>query len=126
MANEISISVKLRATKGDLTENKQISFTDDMAGAHKFSKVFDIGVSEVPLTIPSEIVIPGWILIRNTSDNEHIELSTGTGGTFAAHCVAILYPGDVYFTRSSSVTLRAQNESVYGVTGQLEVTVIEL
>lgn len=124
MSNEITVLGSLQVINGQLKEDPSVSKRFDMDGNHSFSRVFDIAASDVSLAVPN-IGTHGWCMMINTSDTEHIEISTGTGGSFSSHIFSVLEPGEFYLSRKGQTQFYARTESEYGITGQLKMVVIE-
>lgn len=87
MADEISISTRLYAAKGGAYLPAQTTTkTLDMAGTHMASFTQTIGTSDEALAIPGDVTGDRMVEINSleAEGGNYIELSTATGGGFAA------------------------------------------
>lgn len=79
MANEITVTLSLRASKSPLTvEPTTKTFNADMSGTDYASGTQIIGSSEEAISI-GEVTTPGWCYFENldTTNSIHIRAATG-------------------------------------------------
>jgi hypothetical protein len=99
MASEISISCSLSASKGGASINSVgtsggATSTHDMAGADMGSETQTVTqAADVALDIPAGVSPVGDLWIKNLDATNYIQLSTATGGSFAAAVYAKVRPG---------------------------------
>jgi hypothetical protein len=85
MANEISVTTNLTATKGNLAFSRSITTNATMNTARKGDVVQNIasgGTAGVALTIPAGVTTNGWVIGRNLDATNFIEVGIQQGGVF--------------------------------------------
>src|SRR5438045_482294 len=127
MANEITVSFQLSATKGSLkVYEPNISTRVDMDGTHTYSKVFDISGTDILLTIPTDWPWGvGWCQFVNLSDEDDCALSTGHLGAFTAQEFCNLKPGETAQFPAGMNGIYARSSNEYGGFHELQVRALE-
>lgn len=99
MADEITINASLKAVKGGAAVNSAVAAggsqtTHTMSGSDMASFTQLITqAADVALAIPANISPVGDLYVENRDSTNYLELSTGTGGSFAAGKFAKIRPG---------------------------------
>lgn len=84
MANEITVNLKLSATKTYLKIREDPGpITVDLASAVSSGGVQSIGTAAEAIAV-GDVTSAGYAYFRNVSTANYIELGTGTGTSFAA------------------------------------------
>lgn len=85
MADEISITTRMRVVKSSLEiEKRQRTDTWDMAGDAYMDQVISVATTAagVAITMASAIGTPGWCYARNLDATNYVDLGRQVGGTF--------------------------------------------
>ena len=108
MANEISASVVLSATKGHLSVARRVSSRFTLAGTHYASQVQGIPhAAPEALAFPADVATKGWAFFRNTDTTNPV--SIGPLDALAALIpVVTLQPGEFALIPLGTATLYAQ------------------
>lgn len=112
MANELTITCGLTASKGFLYQSQEPgSIRADMAGTAVASNVQNIGTTAEALAM-TDVATAGYAFFRNTSASIAVELGTGTAGSFVAF--AKLKAGETAVLRlgTNAPTARAASTTV--------------
>ncbi len=99
MANEISLSVSLTASKGGAAVSINGAKTLDMAGTDMTSETQTFGTTEQPVPL-GDVAQGGLVVIKNLSTTESIRFGL-TGFTYAA-AVWGVGPGETIMVRTNS------------------------
>ena len=100
MADEIQIQTKLYATKGGAyLPSQTTSKTLDMAGTDMGSATQSVATSDAALSIPASVTGDRWVEINSLEPEggNYIELSTATGGSFAASIFGKITAAGTFF-----------------------------
>lgn len=83
MANEISVTTNLTATKGNLSFARSVTTNATMNLARKgdFVQSIPTTAAGTALTIPAGVTTNGWTLFRNLDATNYVEIGSQTGGT---------------------------------------------
>lgn len=114
MANEISTTATLTCTKSGATVTGSSTLQINLAGAGKFANVQAIGnAADELLVFPADLVTEGvgYIWLKNLDPTNYIELSMGTGGSFAGSRFAKLKAGETAMFRTFKAA--AQDPAIY-------------
>lgn len=90
MANEITATISLLASKGGASINTVGSSgaaakSFDMTGVDMASGTFNVGTSpDEAIPIPGDLATAKYLYIKNLDATNYVEFSYGTGGSFAA------------------------------------------
>lgn len=83
MANEISTSVSITYSKGELSGSVTASKQITLNGTRKSGNVQDIGTSaHEALGIGADIGTLGWAYFKNLDASNYVELGKDSGGSF--------------------------------------------
>jgi hypothetical protein len=118
MANEITLRFSLAAEKGgasiaSTTQTKQLTLAgDDMTAPTQL-----IGHDADEALVTGDVAAPaGYLLIKNLDASNYVELSTGTGGSFAAGkfakiragCPCMFQPLGPVYAQANTADVRVQ------------------
>lgn len=113
MANEITLQLSLVAAKNGQsvnsgTQSETITMVgDDMGGIPQNITQ----AADVQLDIPAAVAVPYYLLLKNLDAANFIELSTGTGGSFAAGVFAKVPFGRRVLELPSTATIYAKADT---------------
>jgi hypothetical protein len=79
MANEISISLSIRVSKGGAKDSRSESFQVDMSGDAFTHEIQQVGTSEEELAQGADLGTPGFILVKNLDSTNYVEVGSTTG-----------------------------------------------
>lgn len=104
MANEITVTARLRATKGYLSVDRSVSKTSNMYGTHMSDNIQSIPTSAAgtAITITAGVASAGWAWVRNTDTTNYIDIGVQVSGTF--YPLIRLYPGEGHPMRLAMLT----------------------
>ena len=115
MPDEISVSIRFYAAKGGaFLPSQTTTKTLDMAGTHMASFTQEVGTTEEALAIPGDVSGIRHIVVNSlgAKNTNFVELSTASGGGFAAARFAVLLGADCHrSTIPSGVTWYAKADT---------------
>lgn len=82
MANEISITANLTATKGTSKVSRSATFSANWSVARKDSLTQVIGTTAEALSIGADIATNGWVHATNNDASNYVEIGRDNAGTF--------------------------------------------
>lgn len=103
MANEITATSSLTCTKSGATVTGNSTIQSTLTGSGKYANVQAIGfAADEQITFPADIVTEGvgYIWFKNLDTTNYVELSMGTGGSFAGSRFAKLKAGETALFRT--------------------------
>lgn len=104
MANEVSFSGTLRATKNSATVQSSVSDTADMSADALYSATQSVGTSAEAITL-GEVSSLGYVLVQNLDSTNYVELSLDNSMT---QKFSKLLAGQFALFPSSTATLYAR------------------
>ena len=123
MANEISLSVSVSASKNGASVTGSSSQISTMAGDQMISNVQIIGTASEALVL-GDVTTPGYVYLKNLDPTNFVSISVITPA-MASTCFCKLLPGDMTIIKavgtSPTLTAIADTGSV-----NLQVVAIEL
>ena len=112
MANEISITLRLQVSKtsaGTLDCGSSTVLKFDLSGDDIAKQGMNVTqAADVQIPIPSGVATVGLLYVKNLDSTNYIEISTGTGGSFAAGVIAKVRKGFPALFQPPSATLYAK------------------
>lgn len=115
MANEITATQTLSASKSGVTVTGSVTSTIDLSGVGIYSSIVSIGTSDEALSFPGDLTTEGitWIWIKNLDATNFVELSLATGGSFDASRFAKISPGQAMLWKvwTGNPTIYAQADT---------------
>jgi len=126
MANEISISLSITASKNGAKFERHETFKDDMTGDAWVSGVQQVGASSEDIITHEDITNYGWIYLKNcgTNTSNYVEFAHDTAAVDGDDNICRLYGGESCILKASSQTaLHAISSSG---TQTVEYAIIEL
>jgi len=126
MANEISISLSITASKNGAKFERHETFKDDMTGDAWVSGVQQVGASSEDIITHEDITNYGWIYLKNcgTNTSNYVEFAHDTAAVDGDDNICRLYGGESCILKASSQTaLHAISSSG---TQAVEYAIIEL
>lgn len=107
MANEISITQNISATKGNQTYSRSRSYRADWTTARMDGQTQSIGTTHEALTVSADVATNGMGYFTNLDATNYVEIGRDVTGTF--YPVAKLKPGEsAEFRVAAGVTLYAK------------------
>jgi hypothetical protein len=107
VADEISVSGKVRVAKGFIELERKVNFTADMAGTHYSQNAQTIGfAAHEALEISTDVATAGVSYLKNLDATNYVEIGVVVSATF--YPVIRLLPGESYPVRFSVLTLYAK------------------
>lgn len=82
MANEISITANLTATKGSASISRSRTFSANWNTARKDSLTQAIGTTAEALSIGGDIATPAWCHMTNLDPTNYVEIGRDVAATF--------------------------------------------
>lgn len=83
MANEISVTTNIAATKGNISLARSVTHsTITWNTARKATFVQNIGTTAEALSIHADLTTLGWLIGRNLDATNYFEIGRDSGGTF--------------------------------------------
>ena len=123
MANEISISLSITASKNGAKFERHETFRDDMTGDAWTTGIVDITSSGVQLT-DLDITTYGWIFVKNLNTNNSIYVDIQSSQNDSDDSLCRLYGGESTILKSAGLSeLWADSSSG---TQAVEYAIIEL
>lgn len=122
MANEISASANLSVTLGGSTVSSTCNKILDIAGNEVLTHIDSIGTSDAALPL-SSLDNVGFLLVKNLDTTNFVQISTGTGGSFAAGVIGKIRPGLCWMGEPPSSTLYIKADTA---ACRYEATAVEL
>jgi hypothetical protein len=108
MANEVSFSVALKATKGNASVNQSANLFANMAGTDMLQATQNIGTTAELVSFGDITGAPQFVMIRNLDTTNFVELGGDSGLTvFKTKLLA----GQVCLFTPSSATLYAKADT---------------
>lgn len=106
MANEVTITASLTASKGGASiASGSLSKTLDMTGADVQAQTQLIGhAADEAVDISADIGTEGYVLIKNLDASNYVTLSYDTGGSFAGYTFAVIPAGGLMLFKPSYPT----------------------
>jgi hypothetical protein len=92
MANEISVTQNITATKGNQTYTRSRSYRADWTTARQDGQVQSIGTTHEALTVSTDVATNGWGYFTNLDATNYVELGLVVAATF--YPFAKLKPGE--------------------------------
>jgi hypothetical protein len=123
MANEISISLSITASKNGAKFERHETFKDDMAGDAWTTGIVDITSSGVQLT-DLEISTYGWIFVKNLNTNNSIYVDIQSSQNDSDDSLCRLYGGESTILKSAGLSALWADSS--SGTQAVEYAIIEL
>jgi len=126
MANEISISLSITASKNGAKFERHETFKDDMTGDAWVSGVQQVGASSEDIITHEDITNYGWIYLKNcgTNTSNYVEFAHDTAAVDGDDNICRLDGGESCILKASSQTaLHAISSSG---TQAVEYAIIEL
>ncbi len=83
MANEITVSVSLDCINGDFRHTRKVTgqkYTQDAIGAR--SGVQEIGFAAHEILLATDVVVEGWVYMRNVDDTNFVEWGIDVAAAF--------------------------------------------
>ncbi len=113
MANEITLSVSLKAINGDFTYNRKISGQQyDQAASGGNGGIQEIGFAAHEAIALGDVSTEGWILMRNIDDTNFVDIGVDVAAAFEP--MIRMEPGEPCLFRNSKAagtTLYAQADT---------------
>lgn len=106
MANEITITAKLTATKSYLSVSKSQTVNATLTGTAFANSVQNIGTTYEQLVVPAEVSSAGYCYFRNLDATNYVEVGVEVSAAF--YPLIKLKPGEVAVARMSSTTIFAR------------------
>ena len=125
MANEISISLSITASKNGAKFTRQESFKDDMAGDAWVSGVQQVGASSEALVTHADIATYGWVYLKNLDTGaNYVEFGHDTTTIGGDDSICRLFAGEsCIFKTAPETAITAISSSG---TQSVEYAIIEL
>lgn len=83
MANEITITMRIKVEKGALRDDKNAgTFSVDLSDYPKAGNVQTIGTAHEALVVSTDVATAGWAYFRNLDTANYVEVGTLDGTTF--------------------------------------------
>jgi len=125
MANEISISLSIIASKNGAKFERHESFKDDMTGDGWSAGISDITITGETLG-EDDVGTYGWVFVKNLSTGSaYIDIiHTDSGGDDSDDTLCRLYAGESSIFKTAGLTALYADSSAG--TQQLEYAIIEL
>jgi hypothetical protein len=107
MANEITVSARLKVAKATLKEDRSETDTFDMSGQKSGGGIQVIGTTYEAVTLPADLGTAGYAFFMNHSTANYLEIGLEVAAAFVAF--AKLKPGEFALVRlaTSSIYARA-------------------
>ena len=106
MANEISVSARLKVAKGYLSLEKQATITPTMSGSVYSTAAQTIGTTHGVLGIASDVATKGYAWFRNLDTTNYVEIGLEVSAAFQP--LIKLKAGEVALVRLSNVSVYAK------------------
>ena len=112
MANELSITTRLKANKGNLQISREASISADMSGGNMSLVAQDIGTTYEAVTIASDVGTEGYAYFRNLDTTNYVEVGVEVAAAF--YPLIKLKAGEAAIVRlaTGSVFAKANTASV--------------
>jgi|TARA_Y100000310_G_scaffold253568_1_gene260434 hypothetical protein len=123
MANEISISLSITASKNGAKFTRQESFKDDMTGDAWTTGIVDITASGVQMT-DLDVGTYGWIFVKNLGTDSSLYVDIQSSQNTADDSLCRLYGGESSILKSAGLTALWGDSS--SGTQAVEYAIIEL
>ncbi len=123
MANEITVTAGLKATKGSqVFKYDTINLQRDLTGTKKFSNTQVLSTTEEQLIVSADITTPGYAIFRNLSSTVGQIITIGVKPSSTFYPLVKLLPGDVAVLRLDAVSVFAKAAAG---TPELDYTILE-
>tara|TARA_R100000789_G_scaffold1196_1_gene4067 strand:- start:17 stop:394 length:378 start_codon:yes stop_codon:yes gene_type:complete len=125
MANEISISLSITASKNGAKFTRQESFKDDMTGDAWVAGVQQVGASSEALVTHADITTYGWVYLKNLDTGaNYVEFSHDTASIGGDDSICRLFAGESCIFKTAPETAISAISS--SGTQAVEYAIIEL
>lgn len=110
MANEITIGVRLKALKGNLSVERRVdNVTADLAGSRYSANIQTVGTTKEQVVVGADVATPGWAYFRNHDSTHFVDIGVVVSGTF--YPLLRLLPGENQVVRLATLTFYAQADT---------------